>query len=68
MQKGLRLSYLIIFTEQLIIQIQEIDYRLTQYVEYITIQKCKIIGEVFSCEVLSPDCDCDLLKRVEVTL
>jgi len=39
MQKGLRLSYLIIFTEQLILQIQEIDYRLIQYVECINIHK-----------------------------
>ena len=39
MQKGLRLPYLIIFTEQLILQIQEIDCRLIQYVEYINIHK-----------------------------
>jgi hypothetical protein len=39
MQKVLRLSYLIIFTEQLILQVQEIDYRLKQYVEYINIHK-----------------------------
>jgi len=31
--------HLIIFTEQLILQIQEIDYRLIQYVEYINIHK-----------------------------
>jgi len=39
MQKELRLSYLITFTEQLILQIQDIDYRLIQYVEYINIHK-----------------------------
>jgi hypothetical protein len=39
MQKGLQLSYLIIFTEQLILRIQLIDYRLIQYVENINIYK-----------------------------
>jgi len=34
----------------------------------LTSTKCKIIGELFSCEVLSPDCDFDLSKPVEDTL